>query len=90
MPHSGGIVRAYRDRPVVKRRQQEMPPQPEKKPEPPAPSPGVEFADVLKSDFPTSRGCKNPPQEVEETGVYGVLDMFAVKLAKTPFDSIYG
>jgi hypothetical protein len=46
---------------------QEMPPQPEKKPEPPAPSPGVEFADVLKSDFPTSRGCKNPPQEVEET-----------------------
>ena len=46
---------------------QEMPPQPEKKPEPPAPSLGVEFADVQKSDFPTSRGRKNPPQEVEET-----------------------
>lgn len=45
---------------------QEMPPQPEKKPEPPAPPPGVEFADVQKSDFPTSRR-KNPPQEVEET-----------------------
>lgn len=46
---------------------QEMPPQPEKKPEPPAPPPGVEFADVQKSDFPTSRRRKNPPQEVEET-----------------------
>ena len=46
---------------------QEMPPQPEKKPEPPAPSLGVEFADVQKSDFPTSRRRKNPPQEVEET-----------------------
>ncbi len=45
---------------------QEMPPQPEKKPEPPAPPPGVEFADVQKSDFPTSRRRKNPPQEVEE------------------------
>ena len=38
-----------------------------KKPEPPAPPPGVEFADVQKSDFPTSRRRKNPPQEVEET-----------------------
>lgn len=37
------------------------------KPEPPAPPPGVEFADVQKSDFPTSRRRKNPPQEVEET-----------------------
>ena len=46
---------------------QEIPPQPEKKPEPPAPPPGVEFADVQKSDFPTSRRRKNPPQEVEET-----------------------
>ena len=46
---------------------QEMPPQPEKKPEPPAPPPGVEFADVQKSAFPTSRRRKNPPQEVEET-----------------------
>ena len=46
---------------------QEMPLQPEKKPEPPAPPPGVEFADVQKSDFPTSRRRKNPPQEVEET-----------------------
>ena len=46
---------------------QEMPPQPEKKLEPPAPPPGVEFADVQKSDFPTSRRRKNPPQEVEET-----------------------
>lgn len=46
---------------------QEMPLQPEKKPEPPAPPPGVEFADVQKSAFPTSRGRKNPPQEVEET-----------------------
>ena len=46
---------------------QEMPPQPEKKPEPPAPPPGVEFTDVQKSDFPTSRRRKNPPQEVEET-----------------------
>lgn len=46
---------------------QEMPPQPEKKPEPPAPPPGVEFADVQTSDFPTSRRRKNPPQEVEET-----------------------
>lgn len=46
---------------------QEMPPQPEKKPEPPAPPPDVEFADVQKSDFPTSRRRKNPPQEVEET-----------------------
>lgn len=46
---------------------QEIPPQPEKKPEPPAPLPGVEFADVQKSDFPTSRRRKNPPQEVEET-----------------------
>jgi hypothetical protein len=59
MPHSGGIVRAYRDRPVVKRRQQIDP-------------------DVI--DF-----CSGLLQ-----GVYGVLDMFAVKLAKTPFDSIYG
>lgn len=33
---------------------QELPPQPEKKPEPPAPPPGVEFADVQTSDFPTS------------------------------------
>lgn len=46
---------------------QEMPLQPEKKPEPPAPPPGVEFTDVQKSDFPTSRRRKNPPQEVEET-----------------------
>jgi len=46
---------------------QEIPPQPEKKPEPPAPPPGVEFADVQTSDFPTSRRRKNPPQEVEET-----------------------
>lgn len=46
---------------------QEMPLQPEKKPEPPAPPLGVEFADVQKSDFPTSRRRKNPPQEVEET-----------------------
>ena len=46
---------------------QEIPPQPEKKPEPPAPPPGVEFTDVQKSDFPTSRRRKNPPQEVEET-----------------------
>ena len=46
---------------------QEIPPQPVKKPEPPAPPPGVEFADVQTSDFPTSRRRKNPPQEVEET-----------------------
>ena len=46
---------------------QEIPPQPGKKPEPPTPPLGVEFADVQKLDFPTSRGRKNPPQEVEET-----------------------
>ena len=44
---------------------QEMPPQPEKKPEPPAPPPGVEFADVQKSDFPTSRRRKNPPIAIQ-------------------------
>ena len=31
----------------------ELPPQPEKKPEPPAPPPGVEFADVQRSRKPT-------------------------------------
>ncbi len=46
---------------------QELPPQPKKKSTPPAPRPEVDFSDVQKSDFPTSRGRKNPPQEVEET-----------------------
>ena len=46
---------------------QELPPQPEKKPEPPAPPPGVEFADVQTSDFPTSRGRDFRRAEVAET-----------------------
>lgn len=46
---------------------QEIPPQPEKKPEPPAPPPGVEFADVQKSDFPTSRRRDFRRAEVAET-----------------------
>ena len=46
---------------------QELPPQPEKKPEPSAPSPDVEFSDVQKSAFPTSRSRDFRRAEVEET-----------------------
>lgn len=46
---------------------QELPPQPEKKPGPPVPPPEVDFADVQKSDFPTSRGRNFRRAEVEET-----------------------
>lgn len=46
---------------------QELPPQPEKKPKPSAPPPGVEFADVQTSDFPTPRGRDFRRAEVEET-----------------------
>ena len=35
---------------------QELPPQPEKKPEPPAPPPGVEFADVQTLKCPLCQG----------------------------------
>ena len=46
---------------------QELPPQPEKKPEPPAPPPDVEFADVQTSDFPPPRGRDFRRAEVAET-----------------------
>ena len=46
---------------------QELPPQPEKKPEPPTPPPGVEFTDVQTSDFPISRGRDFRRAEVAET-----------------------
>ena len=46
---------------------QELPPQPEKKPKPSAPPPGVEFADVQTSDFPTPRGRDFRRAEVAET-----------------------
>ena len=46
---------------------QEIPPQPEKKPEPPAPPPAVDFDDVQKSDFPTPRGRDFRRAEVAET-----------------------
>ena len=46
---------------------QELPPQPEKKPEPPAPPPAVDFDDVQKSDFTTSRGRDFRRAEVAET-----------------------
>ena len=46
---------------------QELPPHPEKKPEPPAPPPAVEFSDVQKSDFPTSRSRVYRRAEVEKT-----------------------
>ena len=40
----------------------EIPPQPEKKPDPPAPPQEVEFADVQKSGFPTCRRRGNRPK----------------------------
>ena len=46
---------------------QELPPQSEKKPEPPAPPPDIGFADVQKSAFPTSRSRDFRCAEVEET-----------------------
>ena len=46
---------------------QELPPQPEKEPEPPTPPPVVDFFDVQKSDFPTSRSRESRRAEVEET-----------------------
>ena len=45
---------------------QELPPQPEKKPEPPAPPPGVDYGDVQKSDFTTPRGRDFQRAEVAE------------------------
>ena len=44
---------------------QELPPQPEKKPEPPAPPPAVDYDDVQKSDFTTPRGRDFQRAEVE-------------------------
>ena len=44
----------------------EIPPQPEKKPDPPVPPQKVEFADVQKSDFPTSRSRDFRRADVEE------------------------
>ena len=46
---------------------QELPPQPEKEPGPPAPPPAVDFADVQKSDFPTSRSRDFRRAEVGQT-----------------------
>ena len=45
----------------------EIPPQPEKQPNPPMPPQEVDFADVQTSDFPTSRGGFIRRAEVEET-----------------------
>ncbi|MBO6302348.1 MAG: replication initiator protein A [Ruminiclostridium sp.] len=45
----------------------EIPPQPEKQPDPPMPPQEVDFADVQTSDFPTSRGGFIRHAEVEET-----------------------
>jgi len=45
----------------------EIPPQPEKQPDPPMPPQEVDFADVQKSDFPTSRSRNFRRAEVEET-----------------------
>ena len=45
----------------------EIPPQPEKQPDPPMPPQEVDFADVQTSDFPTSRGGLIRRAEVEET-----------------------
>ena len=45
----------------------EIPPQPEKQPDPPMPPQEVDFADVQTSDFPTSRGGFIRRAEVEET-----------------------
>ena len=45
----------------------EIPPQPEKQPDPPTPPQEVDFADVQTSDFPTSRGGFIRRAEVEET-----------------------
>ena len=46
---------------------QELPPQPEKELEPPAPPPVVDFFDVQKSDFPTPRSRESRRAEVEES-----------------------
>jgi len=46
---------------------QELPPKSEQKPGPPAPPPEVEFSDVQKSAFPTSRSRDFRCAEVEET-----------------------
>jgi len=46
---------------------QELPPQPKKKPKPPAPRPEVDFSDVQKSDFPTSRSRDFRRAEVEKS-----------------------
>ena len=45
----------------------EIPPQPEKKPDPPMPPQEVDFADVQTSEFPTSRGRDFRLAEVEKT-----------------------
>ncbi len=45
----------------------EIPPQPEKQPDPPMPPQEVDFADVQTSDFPTSRSRDFRRAEVEET-----------------------
>ena len=45
----------------------EIPPKPEKQDEPPTPPQEVDFADVQKSDFPTSRSRDFRRAEVEET-----------------------
>ena len=45
----------------------EIPPQPEKKPDPPMPPQEVDFSDVQTSDFPTSRSRDFRRAEVEET-----------------------
>ena len=44
---------------------QELPPQPENKPEPPVPPPAVDYDDVQKSDFTTPRGRDFQRAEVE-------------------------
>ena len=44
----------------------EIPPRPEKEPDPPAPLQEVDFADVQKSDFPTSRSRDSRRAEVEK------------------------
>jgi len=61
---------------------QEIPPQPEKKSEPPVPPPGVDFSDVQKSDFPTSRSRDFRRVEVEE------IDPNQTKRKQTEFNQL--